>query len=89
MSERLDPAARELESLQLALRTRDGVPAAALPDSGELAGLVARRAGRAVLTRRGRLLANEVAIRLQPPPGPAGGPGGGASGRACAHAAGG
>jgi len=89
MSERLDPAARELESLQLALRTRDGVPAAALPDSDELAGLVERRAGRAVLTRRGRLLANEIAIRLQPPPATAGAPGGGAGGRACARAAGG
>jgi oxygen-independent coproporphyrinogen-3 oxidase len=71
-AERLGPAERELESLQLALRTRDGVAEAALPDTDELAGLVARRGGRAVLTRRGRLLANEVAIRLRPPP-PVGG----------------
>ena len=51
-----------LEALQLALRTRQGVPAAALP---ELDGLVDVRDERAVLTPTGRLLANEVAIRLR------------------------
>ncbi len=66
-SERLDDGARELESLQLALRTRDGVAEAALPADPALEDLVARYAGRAVLTRRGRLLANEVAIRLRSP----------------------
>jgi oxygen-independent coproporphyrinogen-3 oxidase len=66
-SERLTTAERELEALQLALRTRDGVPDSALPDTAELADLVDRRDGRAVLTLRGRLLANEVTIRLRVP----------------------
>ena len=65
--ERLDDDARELEALQLALRTHAGVPASALPDSPELAELVAVRGDRAVLTIDGRLLANEVALRLRQP----------------------
>jgi oxygen-independent coproporphyrinogen-3 oxidase len=65
--ERLDSDQRLFESLELAVRTREGVDAAALPDDGTLAGLVARDAGRAVLTLRGRLLANEVACRLRAP----------------------
>jgi putative oxygen-independent coproporphyrinogen III oxidase len=56
---------RAMERLQLALRTRDGVPAQALPDDPELRGLVARRQGRTVLTLPGRLLENEVAARLR------------------------
>jgi oxygen-independent coproporphyrinogen-3 oxidase len=64
-STRLDASARRLESLELALRTRWGVPAEALPATEALAGLVTVRAGRAILTTRGRLLANEVAIRLE------------------------
>ncbi len=62
--ERLDDAARSLEALQLSLRTRRGVPARALPDDADLAGLVDRRDGTAVLTMRGRLLESEVARRL-------------------------
>lgn len=61
--ERLDDEARRIEGLQLALRMRDGVPATTLPVEG-LEGLVAVTGDRAVLTRRGRLLANEVALRL-------------------------
>jgi oxygen-independent coproporphyrinogen-3 oxidase len=66
--EDLDAATRREEDLQLALRTRQGVPAAALPGwDGDpmLAGLL-EPAGpeRLALTRRGRLLANEVAVRL-------------------------
>lgn len=66
--ERLDPAGRAFEALELALRTRSGVPAETFPDSDYLVseGLVEVNAGRAVLTVRGRLLANEVAIRLAP-----------------------
>jgi oxygen-independent coproporphyrinogen-3 oxidase len=60
----LDNPTRRLEALQLALRTRDGVIAAALPQGRELDGLVVTTGGRAVLTTRGRLLANEVAGRL-------------------------
>ena len=43
---------------------RDGVPAEALPVD-DLDGLVEVDRDRAVLTRRGRLLANEVALRLR------------------------
>lgn len=58
---------RAFEALLLALRTAEGVPAAALPDDPELRPLVERRGERAVLTLRGRLLANAVAARLQVP----------------------
>lgn len=64
--ERLDDDARALEALQLSLRTRHGVPAAAL-DAAALPSLVQRHPddpARLVLTVRGRLLANEVALRL-------------------------
>ncbi len=55
---------REFEALALQLRTRAGVPASALPDDPDLAGLVERVGGRSVLTARGRLLANSVTARL-------------------------
>jgi oxygen-independent coproporphyrinogen-3 oxidase len=60
---------RRLEALQLALRTRAGVPAAALDpaDRAELDGLVVPDGDRLVLSVRGRLLANEVAVRLRVP----------------------
>ena len=61
-AEELDDDARREERLQLALRTRAGVPATALDD---LDGLVERDGDRAVLTPRGRLLANEVSLRLR------------------------
>jgi oxygen-independent coproporphyrinogen-3 oxidase len=64
--EELDPATRALEALQLAVRTRDGVPLDAL-DAEELPGLVQRRDDRWVLTVEGRLLANEVSVRLRTP----------------------
>lgn len=62
-AETLDADTRRLEGLQLSLRTRDGVPADALPD--DLDGLVEPAGSRLVLTRTGRLLANEVALRLR------------------------
>ena len=62
--EELDPETRRIEGLQLALRMREGVPAGAL-DTDELGDLVAVRGERVVLTRRGRLLANEVSLRLR------------------------
>jgi oxygen-independent coproporphyrinogen-3 oxidase len=66
--EELEPDGRRLEALQLVLRTREGVPASALP-LDELEGLVEPagdgRDDRVVLTVDGRLLANEVALRLQ------------------------
>jgi putative oxygen-independent coproporphyrinogen III oxidase len=60
---------RQLEALQLALRTRAGVPAAALDpaDRAELDGLVVPDGDRLVLSVQGRLLANEVAVRLRVP----------------------
>jgi oxygen-independent coproporphyrinogen-3 oxidase len=64
-SEQLDDHTRHIEALQLALRTRAGVPADALPID-ELDGLVCTLGdGRAVLTVEGRLLANEVALKLR------------------------
>ncbi len=49
----------------LALRTRHGVPASALPDDPDLARRVRRHGGRAVLTAEGRLMATEVSLRLR------------------------
>jgi putative oxygen-independent coproporphyrinogen III oxidase len=63
--EELDAQTRRIEALQLSLRTRAGVPIDALA-LDELAGLVAvSDHDRAVLTIDGRLLANEVALRLR------------------------
>lgn len=65
--ETLDADTRRIEGLQLSLRTATGVPADALSDDDRelLDGLVEQRGQRVVLTRRGRLMANEVAIRLR------------------------
>jgi oxygen-independent coproporphyrinogen-3 oxidase len=63
-AEHLDPETRRIEALQLALRTREGVPRGVLPEE-ELEGFVEIRAERVVLTRRGRLMANEVSLRLR------------------------
>lgn len=64
--ERLGDDGRRLEALQLALRTRDGVPVGSLDpsDLAALDGLVEQRDARLVLTPKGRLLANEVALRV-------------------------
>jgi len=62
--ESLDAEVRRIEGLQLSLRTTAGVPIEAL-DGDELAGVVERVDDRWVLTRRGRLMANEVAVRLR------------------------
>ena len=65
--EHLEPAVREFERLELSLRTRRGVPAESLDTgSGVLDGLVEVADGTAVLTRNGRLLANEISTRLNP-----------------------
>ena len=63
----LDDETRRIEGLQLALRTRRGVPVEAFStvDLDLLDGLVVVEDGRAVLTRRGRLMANEVSLRLR------------------------
>ncbi|MEI7547752.1 MAG: coproporphyrinogen III oxidase, partial [Actinomycetota bacterium] len=62
--ETLDDETRRVEGLQLALRMRDGVPVEAL-EAGELGGLVETDGVRVRLTRTGRLLANEVSLRLR------------------------
>ena len=62
--EELDSEAQRMEALQLSLRTAQGVPAGALDVEG-LDGLVRRDGTRVVLTRDGRLLANELSTRLR------------------------
>ncbi|MHB8439021.1 MAG: radical SAM family heme chaperone HemW [Acidimicrobiales bacterium] len=63
----LDDEGRRFERLALSLRTSLGVPADALDQMTDLDDLVTRRDGVAVLTLRGRLLANEVTARLEVP----------------------
>ena len=65
-AETLAASERRREALQLALRTRDGVPATALAEHDRrlLDGLVEDQGRRLVLTPKGRLLCNEVAVRL-------------------------
>jgi putative oxygen-independent coproporphyrinogen III oxidase len=65
--EELAPEARRDEATVLALRTRSGLPldGDGHGDAGLVAdGLAERRGSRLVLTRRGRLLANEATTRL-------------------------
>lgn len=66
-NETLDPEQRRTEALQLILRTRHGVPVEAFDPSvlEILEGLVSIEQGRARLTRAGRLMANEVSMRLR------------------------
>ena len=65
-SETLDAQTSKREMLQLLVRTRDGVPHGSFSDVDldEMSELLERRNDRIVLTRAGRLLANEVALRL-------------------------
>ncbi|MFM2114990.1 MAG: putative oxygen-independent coproporphyrinogen oxidase [Actinomycetota bacterium] len=66
-SETLDEDVRRLEALQLLIRMREGVPNEAFTTDAldDLGGLVERQGERIVLTRTGRLMANEVSLRLQ------------------------
>jgi hypothetical protein len=61
----LDSETRAREALELSLRTADGVPVGTL-DVDSLEGLVSVQGNRIVLTRNGKLLANEVSLRLKP-----------------------
>jgi len=63
--EELTAGQREFEALSLSLRTPRGVPRHSLEHPEELEGLVERIGSRAVLTVRGRLLANEVSARIR------------------------
>lgn len=63
--ETLDGATARRERLQLALRTSAGVPADQLDTAGLPPGLVEPVADRLRLTSRGRLLANDVSLRLR------------------------
>jgi len=65
--EELEPDRRRIEGLQLALRTRAGVATESLSaeDRATLDGLVEEHDGVLTLTVEGRLLANEVAVRLR------------------------
>ena len=69
-AEMLDEDARRIEGLQLVLRTRDGVPRGAF-DAETIAVLDDMLAthptapGRVVLTRHGRLMANDISLRLR------------------------
>jgi putative oxygen-independent coproporphyrinogen III oxidase len=63
--EQLDEETRRVEGLQLALRMAGGVPLDALADHADgLDHLLERHGDRVSLTVEGRLLANEVAVRL-------------------------
>lgn len=66
--ETLDGATRTFEALELQLRMRDGVPRDAFSPADAAAlvgdGLLMEHAGRWVLTRPGRLLANAISLKL-------------------------
>lgn len=62
--EQLDQQASRMEKLQLQLRLREGVPFEAL-DGDALPGVVELHDNRWTLTRRGRLMANDVSLRLK------------------------
>ena len=66
-SEELDDDARRIEGLQLALRMREGVPvdSFSVGDLELMSELVQVNNGQVTLTRAGRLMANEVALRLK------------------------
>jgi putative oxygen-independent coproporphyrinogen III oxidase len=63
--EELTREQREFEALSLSLRTPRGVPWECLERPDALDGLVEHMGDRAVLTMRGRLLANEVSARIR------------------------
>jgi oxygen-independent coproporphyrinogen-3 oxidase len=68
-SEELDSDTRRLEELQLLIRMREGVPAISFsPEDRELlVPYLEKRGDRLVLTRSGRLMNNEVSLRLRAP----------------------
>jgi hypothetical protein len=63
--ETLDERTRDFERDSLSLRTSRGVPVEAFASLDEIAHLVAVRDGRVTLAPNGRLLANQVIVRLR------------------------
>lgn len=63
--ETLDEATQQFERDSLALRTRRGVAVEAFESLGEIAHLIRVREGRVTLAPEGRLLANQVIVRLR------------------------
>lgn len=63
-SESLSDDERRIEALQLAIRTSAGVPLDSIDDDVRHLVSIDDETGTAVLTQRGRLLANEVALRF-------------------------
>jgi oxygen-independent coproporphyrinogen-3 oxidase len=61
----LDDETQQFERESLALRTSRGVPVEAFDSLNEIAHLIEVREGRAVLSNEGRLLANQVIVRLR------------------------
>jgi coproporphyrinogen III oxidase-like Fe-S oxidoreductase len=66
-SEQLDDETRALEALQLLIRMREGVSrnCFSADDLDELAPFLVQTGDRVTLTRAGRLMANEVSLRLR------------------------
>ena len=66
-SEMLNIETRKLEALQLLVRVRHGVPldALSMQDRELMSDLITQVGDRLVLTRAGRLMANEVSLRLR------------------------
>jgi putative oxygen-independent coproporphyrinogen III oxidase len=62
--EALSEGDRQVEALQVALRTRAGVPAGSIDLAGVPSGLARVDGDRVRLTARGRLVANDLALRL-------------------------
>ena len=61
----VDAGAAQFEAESLALRTRRGVPLEAFASLDEISHLVAIEEGRVILRPEGRLLANQVIVRLK------------------------
>ena len=63
--EHVAPAAQEFEAQSLALRTRKGVPIEAFASLEEIGHLIHIEGSNVVLSERGRLVANQVILRLR------------------------
>ena len=64
--EEIAPEQKITEGLELLLRTNRGVPSDAISDKEQIGLLYQESYGLATLTPTGRLLANQVSLRLDP-----------------------